>query len=84
MVKVMPLPITDKPSTPLLPLPLPLEKCLSLVHLFQHFMVVSFVGSIVVFSMMVFSMVVIPVVMVTPGYKVWSGHSQAASQQGQK
>ena len=57
MVKVMSLPITDKPSTPLLPLPLPLEKCLGLVHLFQQYMVVSFVGSIVVFSMMVFSMV---------------------------
>ena len=39
---------------------------------------------VVVILMMVFSMVVIPVVMVTPGYKVWSGHSQAASQQGQK
>ena len=38
---------------------------------------------VVIFIMMV-SMVVIPVVMVTSGYKVWSGHSQAASQQGQK
>ena len=38
----------------------------------------------VMLPVMVISMVVIPVVMVTPGYKVWSGHSQAASQQGQK
>ena len=63
MVEVMFLPITDKPSSPLLPLPLLLEKCLGLVHLFQHFMVVSFVRSIVVFSMMAFSMVVISMVM---------------------
>ena len=59
MVKVMPLPITDKPSSPLLPLPLLLEKCLGLVHLFQHFMVVSYVGSVVVFSMVMTQMTTI-------------------------
>ena len=45
--------------------------------------VVMFLMMVMV-SMVMVSMVVIPVVMVTPGYKVWSGHSQAASQQGQK
>ena len=59
MVEVMSLPITYKPSSPLLPLPLPLEKCLSLVHLFQHFMVVPFVGSIEVFSMVMTQMTTI-------------------------
>ena len=39
---------------------------------------------VMLLMMVMVSMVVIPVVMVTPGYKVWSGHSQAASQQGQK
>ena len=39
---------------------------------------------VMLLMMVMFPVVVIPVVMVTPGYKVWSGHSQAASQQGQK
>ena len=43
-------------------------------------MLLMMVLLMVVISMVVISMVVIPVVMVTPGYKVWSGHSQAASQ----
>ena len=47
-------------------------------------MVVVVVMVVVMLLVVMLPVVVIPVVMVTPGYKVWSGHSQAASQQGQK